>query len=78
VRAEFRAVINCVHYNPATGEIRQVSTGGAPPELAGYAVAEFENVTYWDILDTTQWRVEVNTLQQRAGNIPSCRLARIN
>jgi len=67
-----------VHYDPATGNIRQVSTGGAPVKIAGYAVAEFENVTYWEILDTTQWRVEVNTMQQRGRDIPRCKLARIN
>ncbi len=67
-----------VHYNPATGEIRQVSTGGAPPEVEGAAVAEFANVTYWEILDTAKWRVDVNTVQQRAGVIRLAELVRIN
>jgi len=67
-----------VHYDPASGEIRQVSTGGAPFELEGAAVAEFANVTYWEILDTTKWRVNVNTVKQRAGGTRLCELARIN
>jgi len=67
-----------VHYDPASGEIRQVSTGGAPPEVEGAAVAEFANVTYWEILDTTQWRVDVNTVQQRAGVMRLAELVRIN
>jgi len=68
---------NYVHYDPATGEIRQVGVG-TPFELAGAAVAEFLNVTYWELLDTTQWRVDLDSIQQRAGEIPLCELVRIS
>ena len=69
---------NYVHYDPATGAIRQISTGGAPVEIAGYAVAEFTNVTYWEILDTTKWRVAVKALQRHAGELPRCELVKVN
>jgi len=69
--------INFVHYDPVTGDIRQAGVG-VPFELEGAAVAEFENVTYWELVDPAQWRVDLSTLQQRAGEIPLCELVRIN
>ena len=69
--------INYVHYDPATGTIRQIGVG-TPFEIPGTELAEFVNVTYWELLDTTQWRVDLGTVQQRADNIPLCALVKVN
>ena len=69
--------IHFVHYDAATGAIRQVGVG-APFEIAGAAVAEFRNVTYWELTDTTQWRVDLGSVQQRAGTIPLCAIVKVN
>ena len=67
-----------VHYDPATGEIRQVSVSAVPIVIEGYAVAQFSNVTYWEILDTAKWRVDPGTAQARAGDTPTVELVRIS